>query len=192
MSSGLRVNARRRTHVVQAINFCCACATIAVLSACTRQAGKRVSADSTRTDSTRIDSTRTDSTRTVGISTVSGASTGALETPIFQPAPPKLAARLAPPPPAALTAQLAADEQVAIKHLAAGHGHDLVIGNCLTCHSATMIEQQHKDTTAWNKTVTQMVAWGAPLAKDQQAILVAYLAGHYPARGAGPPARQVP
>jgi hypothetical protein len=55
-----------------------------------------------------------------------------------------------------------------------------------------MITQQHKDTAGWNKTVTQMIAWGAPVAKDQQAMLVAYLAEHYPARAADEPARQVP
>ena len=55
-----------------------------------------------------------------------------------------------------------------------------------------MITQQHKDTTGWNKTVTQMIAWGAPVPTNQQGTLVAYLATHYPPRAAGAPARQVP
>ena len=101
-------------------------------------------------------------------------------------------ARLAPLPPASLTTAMSTEEQAALRSLPPGPGRALVIGNCLTCHAATMITQQHKDTTGWNKTVTQMIAWGAPLPKDQQPALVAYLAEHYSARTDGPPARQVP
>lgn len=103
-----------------------------------------------------------------------------------------VAARVAPPPPAALTRALGADEQAAVARLPAGAGHDLVVGNCLICHAATMLEQQHKDTAGWNKTVTQMVAWGAPVPAGNRPVLVAYLAAHYAARAAGSPARQVP
>ena len=114
-------------------------------------------------------------------------------TPSPQPAPAVAtaedAARIAPPPPAALSARTSAEEQAALRTLPAGAGHDLVVGKCLVCHAATMITQQHKDTAGWNKTVTQMIAWGAPVAKEQQAPLVAYLAEHFPARSAGEPAR---
>jgi cytochrome c5 len=98
------------------------------------------------------------------------------------------AARIAPPPPAALSARTSAEEQASLRMLPAGTGHDLVVGKCLVCHAAAMITQQHKDTTGWNKTVTQMIAWGAPVAKEQQVPLVAYLAEHFPARTAGAPA----
>ena len=94
--------------------------------------------------------------------------------------------------PSSLTAQLAADEQSSIARLPAGAGHDLVLGNCLICHSSMMLEQQHKDSTAWNKTVTTMVTWGSPLPPAQQPVLVAYLAQHYPARSEGAPARAAP
>ena len=120
------------------------------------------------------------------------AESAATSTPAFVAAPPESAARLAPPPPAALLTRLASEEQAAVARVPAGTGHDLVVGNCLICHSATMIEQQHKDTTGWNKTVTQMVAWGAPLRKEQQPALVAYLAESFPARAEGPPAPRVP
>jgi cytochrome c5 len=93
------------------------------------------------------------------------------------------AAKLAPPPPPALDARIAAEEQAAISRLPAGPGRDLVVGNCLICHAATMIEQQHKDTTAWNKTVTQMIAWGAPVPSDRRAELVTYLATHFSNKG---------
>ena len=91
-----------------------------------------------------------------------------------------------------LTAQLAADEQSSVARLPAGPGHDLVLGNCLICHSSMMLEQQHKDSTAWNKTVTTMMTWGSPLPPAQQPALVAYLAQHYPARSEGAPARTAP
>ena len=91
-----------------------------------------------------------------------------------------------------LTAQLAADEQSSIARLPAGAGHDLVLGNCLICHSSMMLEQQHKDSTAWNKAVTTMVSWGAPLPAAQQPVLVAYLAQHFPARAEGASVRPAP
>ena len=91
-----------------------------------------------------------------------------------------------------LSAQLAAAEQSSIARLPAGAGHDLVLGNCLICHSSMMLEQQHKDSTAWNKTVTTMVSWGAPLPATQQPVLVAYLSLHFPARGEGATARPAP
>ena len=93
---------------------------------------------------------------------------------------------------APLTAQLAADEQSSIARLPTGTGHDLVLSNCLICHSSMMLEQQHKDSTAWNKTVTTMVSWGAPLPPTQQPVLVAYLAQHFPARAEGASARPAP
>lgn len=93
---------------------------------------------------------------------------------------------------AAIATRATAEEQAALRALPAGPGHDIVLGNCVVCHAATMIAQQHKDMAGWNKTVTQMIAWGAPVPKDQQATLVAYLAEHYPPRAAGAPARQVP
>jgi len=55
-----------------------------------------------------------------------------------------------------------------------------------------IITRQHKDTAGWNKSVTQMMAWGAPVAKDKKAALVAYLVDHYPASAAGEPARPAP
>ena len=65
--------------------------------------------------------------------------------------------------------------------------------SCLVCHSAGMIEQQHKDRTAWDKTVTQMVGWGAPLPADQKEQLVAYLAENFgPRAGAQNPAPVAP
>jgi cytochrome c5 len=122
--------------------------------------------------------------------------TAAQGTPAAQPAvavaPTAAAEHMAPPPSSWIVARMSTEEQAAIRSLPAGEGRDLVVGSCIVCHAATMIAQQHKDTTGWNKTITQMVAWGAQVPATQQATLVAYLAANYPPRAAGPPARQVP
>lgn len=102
------------------------------------------------------------------------------------------ATRIARLPPTTLVKALGADEQSAMNSLPAGTGRDLVTADCLICHGASMIEQQHKDTTGWNKTVSQMIAWGAPVQPAQTHVLIAYLAQHFPARAGGPPARAVP
>lgn len=102
------------------------------------------------------------------------------------------ATRIAPPPPTTLVKALGADEQSAMNSLPVGTARELVTGDCLICHSASMIEQQHKDTTGWNKTVSQMIAWGAPVQPVQTHVLIAYLAQHFPARAGGSPARPVP
>ena len=86
----------------------------------------------------------------------------------------------------ALSARLTAGERASIAKLPKGEGRDLVIGGCITCHSATIITMQRKDTTGWNRTVTQMMGWGATVPPAKKGDLVAYLAKHYPARGPGP------
>ena len=120
------------------------------------------------------------------------AAARATHTPATPSATAEQAAALAPPPPAALDAKMAAEERMAVARLPVGSGHDLVVANCLICHASTMIEQQHKDSAGWDKTVTQMIAWGAPVPAAQKPVLLAYLAAHYPAIAAGPPARQLP
>lgn len=101
-------------------------------------------------------------------------------------------ASLAPGLSDAVVARATREERESLNALPAGAGRELVIGACLTCHSATMLTQQHKDTAGWNKTVTQMVGWGAPLSKEQQPALVAYLAQHFPPLAPGPQSRPVP
>lgn len=112
----------------------------------------------------------------------SSATDSTTAAPAIAAAPPEVAARMAPLPAPSLAVQLADEERAELARVPAGAGHDLVIGSCLTCHSFTMIAQQHKDTAGWSKTVTQMVVWGAPVPADQKSVLVAYLAEHFPAR----------
>lgn len=86
---------------------------------------------------------------------------------------------LPPGPPAALERVIAEQERASLAALPPGPGRVLVEGNCVICHGATMIQQQHKDSAGWAKTVTQMRAWGAPLPQEEVPVLVAYLISHY-------------
>ena len=62
---------------------------------------------------------------------------------------------------------------------------------CLLCHGAQLINQQKKDEAGWDKTLTQMKAWGAPIKPEEQAALKAYFARKLGPSGAakGPPSR---
>src|SRR5437867_9773946 len=61
------------------------------------------------------------------------------------------------------------------KQFPAGEGQELVAGKCQTCHSAMLITQQHKDSTAWEKTTTLMEKWSAPMTPDDHATVIRYL-----------------
>ena len=74
------------------------------------------------------------------------------------------------------------------KQLPPGEGQDLVSSTCQTCHSAMLITQQHKDSTGWEKSVTQMEKWGARLVPSDHAIVVGYLLKSFgPAKKAAAP-----
>lgn len=57
----------------------------------------------------------------------------------------------------------------------AGPGQSIATRSCLVCHSAMLITQQHKDSTAWEKTVHQMEAWGVKTTPAEHDSLVGYL-----------------
>jgi cytochrome c5 len=84
-----------------------------------------------------------------------------------------------PPPPTALTWAIADADSAAVARLAAGPGREILQGSCVICHSAAMIEQQHKDSAGWTKTAGQMRAWGAPVQQEKMPVLIAYLTKHY-------------
>jgi hypothetical protein len=100
--------------------------------------------------------------------------------------PDTLAAASYPPPApdSSLLARLQQMERAALDALPAGPGRDQVAAACVPCHSPQMFTAQRKDRAAWAKTVSSMVAWGAPLPAGQQEAVVRYLAEHY-GRGAG-------
>ena len=43
-----------------------------------------------------------------------------------------------------------------------GNGAALAWSRCVACHSAALTMQQAKDSAAWERTLTQMEAWGSP------------------------------
>jgi mono/diheme cytochrome c family protein len=66
----------------------------------------------------------------------------------------------------------------------AGAGHDLAQRSCLICHSATLVTQQAKDSTAWEKTLGTMEKWGVKLAPAEHETLRVYLLAHFGPRAA--------
>lgn len=60
-----------------------------------------------------------------------------------------------------------------------GPGRDLVTTRCLFCHHAELIVSQRLTPAQWDKEVTKMVRWGAPLEPAEQAVLAGYLAAHF-------------
>ncbi len=63
--------------------------------------------------------------------------------------------------------------------LPVGEGRAIAEGACLMCHTATLITQQKKDSTAWAKTVATMVQWGAPVEPREKDPLVRYLVARF-------------
>ncbi len=58
-------------------------------------------------------------------------------------------------------------------------GREIAGRACLMCHSASMLTQQRKDSTAWDKTLAQMRAWGAPLSEGERDTLRDYLVARF-------------
>ena len=78
-----------------------------------------------------------------------------------------------------MKAVLAPVEATEIAALPDGPGKQIVAERCMLCHGAALVTQQHKDSAAWGRTVTQMRTWGTPIQDDDQAALVAYLTQHF-------------
>lgn len=61
-----------------------------------------------------------------------------------------------------------------------GNGAALAYSRCVTCHSAMLTMQQAKDSAAWEKTLTQMEAWGSPpLTPAERDTLRTWLLAHW-------------
>ena len=58
-------------------------------------------------------------------------------------------------------------------------GKTIAERGCLICHSAMLVTQQRKDSTAWEKTILQMEAWGAPATPAERETLLVYLTKHF-------------
>jgi cytochrome c5 len=71
------------------------------------------------------------------------------------------------------------ERYTAARALPEGIGREITTQSCTSCHSAMLITQQRKDSTAWAKTIATMQSWGAPipdsLARDSiRTFLVAH------------------
>ncbi len=69
-------------------------------------------------------------------------------------------------------------------HLPKAEGVEVATAKCLGCHEADLIVSQRLSQTGWDREVAKMERWGTPLAADERARLVAYLAGQFGLRPA--------
>jgi cytochrome c5 len=58
-------------------------------------------------------------------------------------------------------------------------GETLVQERCTECHDLARVESASKDRAGWEENVTRMVAKGAELNEEEQAIVVDYLTEAY-------------
>jgi cytochrome c5 len=66
-------------------------------------------------------------------------------------------------------------------------GRAIVERWCTLCHSAMLITQQAKDSTAWEKTIGQMEKWGVAPTPEERDTLRAYLVKNFGPRVAPMP-----
>ena len=59
-------------------------------------------------------------------------------------------------------------------------GKVLVEARCAQCHDLGLVERARKTEAAWKATVERMVAKGAKLDEEEQALVIQYLAETYP------------
>jgi mono/diheme cytochrome c family protein len=76
---------------------------------------------------------------------------------------------------AACGATLAAQAAATASDLPDGPEAALVRARCLTCHGADLIVQQRLTQVGWDREVTKMVRWGAPVTDAERPAVVAYL-----------------
>jgi hypothetical protein len=60
-----------------------------------------------------------------------------------------------------------------------GAGRAIAERACLFCHSPMLVTQQAKDSTGWEKSLTTMRAWGAPMTPAEQDTLRGYLLARF-------------
>ena len=65
------------------------------------------------------------------------------------------------------------------QHFPEGSGKAIAERACLICHSETIVTQQAKDSTAWEKTLGTMEKWGVKLTREEHDSLRTYLLAHY-------------
>ena len=60
-----------------------------------------------------------------------------------------------------------------------GEGRPLAERYCQICHAPTLVTQQAKDSTGWEKTLAQMEKWGIQPTPAEHDTLRRYLQSHY-------------
>ena len=63
-----------------------------------------------------------------------------------------------------------------------GPGRPLAQRYCAICHAPTLVTQQAKDSTGWEKTLALMEKWGAPVRGAEHDTLRSYLLVHFGTR----------
>jgi cytochrome c5 len=58
-------------------------------------------------------------------------------------------------------------------------GERIMNGSCQGCHTVRVIQTQAMDAAAWTKSVATMVEKGAKVSKEDQPVLIDYLAKHH-------------
>ena len=61
----------------------------------------------------------------------------------------------------------------------AGPGKTLADTKCQICHSVSLVSQQAKDSTGWEKTLAQMEKWGGPMTPAEHDTLRGFLLAHF-------------
>jgi hypothetical protein len=69
-------------------------------------------------------------------------------------------------------------------HFPSGPGEDIAARSCVICHSAMLVTQQAKDSLGWEKTLSLMEKWGAPVAAAEHDSLRTYLLTRFGAKPA--------
>ena len=87
----------------------------------------------------------------------------------------------------AAVAPLSAQEAAPARTLTPGKGADLTMARCALCHEITHITRARLSRGEWQDNVRNMIERGMPIAADEVAIVVEYLATYYN-RDSAPPA----
>jgi cytochrome c5 len=61
----------------------------------------------------------------------------------------------------------------------AGEGKMLADTKCQICHSVSLVSQQAKDSTGWEKSLAQMEKWGVQATPAEHDTLRRYLQAHF-------------
>ena len=119
---------------------------------------------------------------------LAGAALAGLGLAAQQPPQPQGGGATSPPPDTAAVTKRA----VYAALLPDSAGRDIAQRWCLLCHSAMLITQQAKDSTAWEKTLAQMEKWGVVVTPEEHDTLRTYLTKCFGPRVKPAPARPAP